>query len=92
MRRDFKTHVSRISTGSCPCRGCNKRYVGCHGKCLDYIDWKQAHDAQLQEIYEKKELDNILYNSQLHRHSSLKQDGGYRVNHKGGTQHDKTNR
>lgn len=23
----------------CPCRGCGKREIGCHGKCGEYADW-----------------------------------------------------
>ena len=28
-----------------PCKDCKKKYIGCHGKCLDYIDWQQEKSA-----------------------------------------------
>ena len=28
----------------CPCRRCEKREVGCHGKCEDYKEWKAKSD------------------------------------------------
>lgn len=34
---------------SSPCKGCNDRYVGCHGKCNKYILYKKA-DAEQKEI------------------------------------------
>lgn len=24
----------------CPCKGCDKRVVGCHAKCIAYKEWK----------------------------------------------------
>ena len=44
-----------------PCKGCTKRYVGCHGKCLDYIDWKQKHDIEAQEIRDAKEFEQLTW-------------------------------
>ena len=32
------------------CKGCEKREVGCHGKCADYISFRKELDA----INEKK--------------------------------------
>lgn len=28
-----------------PCLDCKDRHEGCHGKCENYINWKQATDA-----------------------------------------------
>ena len=38
-----------------PCKGCEKRYVGCHSKCPDYLAFKKAHDALLEKM--RKEID-----------------------------------
>lgn len=35
------------------CKGCEKRYPGCHGKCEAYIAEKEKHDA-LKAAYNKK--------------------------------------
>lgn len=34
----------------CLCKGCTKRYLGCHSTCKDYADYK----AENAERYEKK--------------------------------------
>lgn len=38
------------------CKGCvaPKRYPGCHGVCMEYIEQKAEHDRQKAE-YDKKE-------------------------------------
>ena len=45
----------------CPCRYCEKRDVGCHGKCSDYKEWKAESD-KLHEI-ERKERQNYKLGS-----------------------------
>ena len=44
-----------------PCKGCQDREVGCHGKCTKYIEWNK----QVEEIREKRinirELENAHY-------------------------------
>ena len=37
------------------CKNCNKRKVGCHGVCEDYIAFKSEHDAELERINNEKE-------------------------------------
>ena len=41
-----------------PCKNCEKRHVGCHGKCADYIsfkkevkDYKKAEDKKSRFPY-----------------------------------------
>ena len=29
-----------------PCKDCEKRHVGCHGKCNDYKEWHKEHLIQ----------------------------------------------
>lgn len=30
-----------------PCRDCPDRYIGCHGKCPAYLDWRKNRNAEL---------------------------------------------
>lgn len=29
---------------ACPCKDCQKRCVGCHSKCEDYLKWQEEHN------------------------------------------------
>ena len=29
----------------CPCKGCDDRYIGCHGKCDKYKEYRDKLDA-----------------------------------------------
>lgn len=29
----------------CPCKGCGRRTVTCHGFCQSYKEWKEWHDG-----------------------------------------------
>lgn len=33
----------------CPCKGCERRLVGCHGICPDYGAWKRERDRITEE-------------------------------------------
>lgn len=46
-----------------PCKNCSERYVGCHSKCLKYIDWKQAKDAYNTMIREDKDIKRVIKKS-----------------------------
>lgn len=35
------------------CKNCDKRYIGCHSTCREYIDWKTDRDRK-NEIARKK--------------------------------------
>ena len=32
-----------------PCKDCEKRYVGCHGRCEKYLEFKKANDERLKQ-------------------------------------------
>ena len=34
----------------CPCKGCNKRAVGCHAICKDYKNW-QSSGIEIKEPF-----------------------------------------
>lgn len=39
------------------CRGCEKRYPGCHGKCEDYKQARAVYDRQKAKERRDKELE-----------------------------------
>ncbi len=47
----------------CPCKDCERRSVGCHGKCDDYKEWKNKHDAVRQK--ERQERQNQFGNYRM---------------------------
>lgn len=41
-----------------PCKECHEKgesYLGCHGKCQKYIEWKAERDAIRAEVIKKAE-------------------------------------
>ena len=32
-----------------PCKDCEKRYIGCHGRCEKYLEFKRANDERLKQ-------------------------------------------
>ena len=53
------------------CRYCEKRYVGCHSSCEDYIAEKKAREAEKAEMRKKRVADyqvgELLYGSRAKR-------------------------
>ena len=33
-----------------PCKGCEKRTVGCHGNCKEYLDWTK-NSVEIKEPF-----------------------------------------
>lgn len=46
---------NRIPRPHCPCRDCTQRFVGCHGICEGYIDYKDKA-IRYNEVIKKKSL------------------------------------
>ena len=44
-----------------PCKNCKDRYVGCHSKCLRYIDYQQLSLAKRKEEYEQKGINATVH-------------------------------
>ena len=42
----------------CPCRGCEKRELGCHGKCEAYKVWAQKQEAMRKVRFD---MNNSLF-------------------------------
>lgn len=41
------------------CTDCSKRYIGCHGKCEEYLRQRAEHDAErdvMRELQRKKDV------------------------------------
>lgn len=32
-----------------PCKDCCKRYVGCHGRCEKYLEFKKSNDERIKQ-------------------------------------------
>lgn len=43
--------MSRVYTEECPCKGCIKREIGCHGKCEEYAKWQKSGIDVKQELF-----------------------------------------
>lgn len=44
---------------SCPCKDCDKRYIGCHGKCSQYKEWRQNYTKQNEDIRHERHQKGI---------------------------------
>lgn len=44
-----------------PCKGCERREVGCHSKCAEYIDFRSALNQINLEKIEKLKQNDVLY-------------------------------
>ena len=38
----------------CPCKGCERRTITCHGICWEYKDWKQEHEERKLKDYQDR--------------------------------------
>lgn len=46
-----------------PCKDCDKRYVGCHGRCEKYLEFSKANQKRLELIQKENEYNQ--YQSEL---------------------------
>lgn len=40
----------------CPCKGCENRHSGCHGKCEAYAEFRVNHEAAKMQNAEDRKL------------------------------------
>lgn len=54
----------KIYTEISPCRDCERREVGCHSACIDYINWKASGREQPKPFYSpmRKSKNNPVWN------------------------------
>lgn len=54
------------------CKNCTERFLGCHGTCESYIEYRQARDAMLHERYinskEKQKIKRVRSKNILSTH------------------------
>lgn len=54
------------------CKNCTERFLGCHGTCESYIEYRQARDAMLHKRYingkEKQEIKRVRRKNILSTH------------------------
>lgn len=45
------------------CHLCDKRYIGCHSTCEDYLEWRQQFDEEKDYIraMKKKDMETKTY-------------------------------
>ena len=43
-----------------PCKDCTIRTIGCHGKCVSYIDWQTQWREQKEDILAEKAADREI--------------------------------
>lgn len=43
-----------------PCYGCERRELGCHGRCAEYAAWRKAKDEENEAIARERKTDNAL--------------------------------
>lgn len=46
-------HSDTLTSPICPCKGCDRRTMTCHGVCVQYKDWKDY----MERINAKKRLE-----------------------------------
>jgi hypothetical protein len=59
----------------CPCKGCTKRYSGCHGQCKDYKDWKKLRDEDLAKQRKQYEDELKWHEIEAERRRKFKNPG-----------------
>lgn len=42
------------------CKNCTERYVGCHGKCEKYQEFRKERDAELEQNLKQKKIVDAL--------------------------------
>ena len=64
-----------------PCMGCEERYVGCHGKCVKYTNFR----SKLDNVNQKIAVDNISkfyageHRERIKQSQHKKIDGGNKI-------------
>ena len=72
---NFNGNFNGVNSKTSPCKNCTKRYVGCHGDCLEYMDWRQAVDTERERVQELKQHENMIRSDQIYRCNHMKKTG-----------------
>lgn len=57
-----------------PCKGCEKRTLGCHGKCREYKSAKTEYDKAVRAEKEAQHLNSILESIAVGRHKKPRRE------------------
>jgi len=55
-----------------PCKDCDHSYIGCHGKCEDYMTYKKDREADKQERRNAQAISEVRYWASTRKYSSKK--------------------
>lgn len=50
-----------------PCKDCHDRYLGCHGKCPAYQEFRAKKDKELDENIKRRQFHDIFYKYERRR-------------------------
>ena len=53
-----------------PCKGCQDREIGCHGKCQPYKEWREAYTNFKKEEAKERYMHNSI--NRIHNESKDK--------------------
>lgn len=56
----------------CPCKGCDHRKLGCHGRCDEYQKWSAWKIGINQKRHEDKEVRQLSRDHELKYRKNLK--------------------
>ena len=56
----------------CPCKGCEKRKLGCHGFCDQYKQWRDLHDQANKKRQADVEFKQLSRDHELKYRKNLK--------------------
>lgn len=57
----------------CPCKGCTKRKLGCHGFCDQYKEWRDWRDEVNRKRHAEDETKQLSRDHELKYRKNLKQ-------------------
>lgn len=60
---------------TCPCYKCESRYIGCHGKCEKYKEWRQIFEKECKARLKKLEAVDFLDRSAVRGMRRTKYNG-----------------
>lgn len=61
------------------CYKCEKRYIGCHADCADYVEWKTEHESKRQAIRDAKGKERIANEYRFEQINKRKMERGIKA-------------
>ena len=60
-KMDKRPAIDNTNTANPPCKDCKSRVVGCHSKCMKYLEWSLEREAYREEQLKKKLTNDDIY-------------------------------